>query len=604
MPEPRSSSSSQDRGHGRRRRRLGGTLVRWALLGLLAVVVVAGFTVYQAMQARDALNAANRHLNDLTTAVAAGDASAAQESLYAAQEATLKAQHNTAGPIWWLASKAPVIGDDVTAVRTVTDVVDNVAQGVLPALVDASTSMSASDLQPTNGRVPLAEIQRIAPLLVTADASLVKDLALVRTLHPDALMPQVASPVRELESKLVEASSLTARASQAATLLPPMLGADGPRTYLVMFQNNAEIRATGGIPGAVATITALHGAVSLQRQGSAGSLGTYKQPVLPLTSDENALFTGKLGVYPADITFTPDFPRTAQIAQAMWQRETGQNVDGVVSTDPVALSYLLGGTGPITVKDGQQLTADNAVQLLLNQTYLDEPNLDRQNAFFASAAQSVFAGVMGGQGDPHAVLDGIRRAADEHRTLVWSDHPAEQAQLSSTELSGALPTKATTSPHVGVYLNDGTGSKMDYYLDYDVSVKSTSCSASGVQHLQVTVAMKSTAPPEAASLPVSVIGPGFGATPGSIRTNVLLYAPVGGHVGSRRIIDGRSLISASFEHDGRAVAAQTVDLAPGQAHTLSFDVTTGPHQAGAVTVDATPGLPGTGTTQVGKASCS
>lgn len=598
-----SDSASQLRRRQRKRRQIRRVVVRALLLIGVVVIAVVGFTVYQAVQARDALNEANRHLDELTAAVAAGDTPAAQESLYAAQKSTLAAQRNTGGPVWWLASRAPLLGDDVTAVLTLTDVVDDVAQGVLPTLVDASASLSPSDLQPSNGLIRLDNIQRVAPLLVTAHNSLADDLVRIRSLDTDTLMSQIANPLRQLETKLTEASSVTATASMAAELLPSMLGADGMRTYLVLFQNNAEIRATGGIPGAVATVTADHGAISLQQQGGAASLGTYTRPVLRLTRDEEALFTSKLGVYPADVTFTPDFPRTAQLAQAMWQRETGVTVDGVLSADPVALSYLLAGTGPISVAAGQELTSQNAVQLLLNQIYVDQPNLDLQNTFFADAARSVFDGVMSGQGDPGVVFDGIRRAADEHRTLVWSDNDQEQALLAPTVLSGALPTEPTSAPHVGVYLNDGTGSKMDYYLDYDVTVDSTSCDASDAQNLQVTVTMTSKAPADAASLPVSVKGPGLGAKPGSIRTNVLIYAPVQGQIKGKPTIDGKALISAPFTHDGRRVAAQTIDLAPGQSHELLFTLSSGAGQPEAPDVRVTPGVPGSGTTEVSASAC-
>lgn len=601
MSDPDTASESRHR-EGKRKR-VTQVIVRVVLLFGIAAIAVVGFTVYQAMQVRDALNEANRHFEELTTAVAAGDTAAAQKSLYAAQRATLTAQRNTGGPVWWLASKPPLLGDDVTAVRTVTDVVDDVAQGVLPTLVDASASLSPGDLQPSNGLIRLDNIQRVAPLLVTAHDSLADDLARVRSLQTDTLMSQIATPVSQLEAKLAEASSVTATASRAAELLPTMLGADGIRTYLVLFQNNAEIRATGGIPGAVATITADQGAISLQQQGSASALGTYTKPVLRLTREEQALFTSKLAVFPADVTFTPDFPRTAQLAQEMWRRATGVTVDGVLSTDPVALSYLLAGTGPISVTADQELTADNAVQLLLNQIYLDQSDLDLQNAFFADAARSVFEGVMSGQGDPGIVLDGIRRAADEHRTLVWSDDAREQALLAPTVLAGALPTEPTTSPQVGVYLNDGTGSKMDYYLDYDVTVASTSCDASDAQSLEVTVTMASKAPADAASLPVSVKGPGFGAKPGSIRTNVLVYAPVGGRIEKKPTIDGKALISAPFTYRGRQVAAQTIDLQPGQSHRLSFTLTSGANQPGTPDLRITPGVPGSGTTEVAESAC-
>jgi hypothetical protein len=84
--------------------------------------------------------------------------------------------------------------------------------------------------------------------------------------------------------------------------------------------------------------------VRLKHQGGARVLGApLGTPVVPLTDDEMALFGTQLATYPADITFTPDFPRTAELAKALYERRTGESVDGVFATDPVALSYLLHG---------------------------------------------------------------------------------------------------------------------------------------------------------------------------------------------------------------------------------------------------------------------
>jgi len=558
----------------------------------VAAAAVAGFTLYQAAQARTALNSAAVSFEQLSGALAGGETARAREALYAAQEATASARRHTGGPVWWLASKTPVLGDDVTAVRTVTDVVDDLAGDVLPNLIDASEFLSPGDLQPSDGRIPLAGIERVAPQLADARESMRANAARVAELQPAGMVDSVAAPVRLLQDRLNDAVAVTDKAALAAQLLPPMLGGDGKRTYLVLFQNNAEIRATGGIPGAVALITADDGRIRLQRQGTAAALGSiYRRPVLPLTREELALFTEKLGVFPADITFTPDFPRTAQLGQEMWRRQTGQTVDGVLSTDPIALSYLLRGTGPVNVSPDQQLTAANAVDLLLNQIYLAQADAEVQNQFFAGAARSVFDAVAAGQGDPRTVFDGLVDATDDHRLLIWSDHSDEQALLASTGLAGGLPDEPSAGPDVGVYLNDGTGAKMDYYLDYETTVTAVSCDKEGAQTLKVGVTMTSEAPPDPGSLPVSVRGPGFGAPPGWIRTNVLVYAPFGGHITEPRI-DGKRLISAELKHEGRRVAAQTVDLAPGQTRELSFDVTSGPGQPGQPDLRMTPGMPG------------
>ncbi len=240
--------------------------------------------------------------------------------------------------------------------------------------------------------------------MVAADKQLQRQAARVHAIDTEGLVPQLAAPVEQLQRKLSEPRRPSERASLAVRLLPPMLGSEGPRNYLVLFQNNAEIRATGGMPGALAVLRADHGRLSIVGQGTAGDLGFHQTPPLRLTRQETALYEKKLGMYAADLDFTPDFPRAAQIARAMWRASKGQTVDGVLSADPVALSYLLQGTGPVQVPGGPTLNASNAVDVLLSDIYRTQPDSDLQNAFFAASARSVFDAVASGKGDPVKVL--------------------------------------------------------------------------------------------------------------------------------------------------------------------------------------------------------
>ena len=63
--------------------------------------------------------------------------------------------------------------------------------------------------------------------------------------------------------------------------MPALLGGSGPRDYLLVFQNNAELRATGGLPGVMSLIHAENGRVDITRQASAGAMGELDEPVLP-----------------------------------------------------------------------------------------------------------------------------------------------------------------------------------------------------------------------------------------------------------------------------------------------------------------------------------
>jgi hypothetical protein len=197
-----------------------------------------------------------------------------------------------------------------------------------------------------NGRIDLAGLQRAAPALALAHAEVAQARATVAEIATAGLIPPLRSAVAQLQRGLDRAAAVTDTASRATTLLPPMLGADGPRTYLVLFQNLAEVRAAGGMWGAFAVIRADHGSVAMILQGTAAAdLKSFDRPVLPLDPAMLALYTDRLGTFPADVNLTPHFPTAAALAREMYRRCTGRTVDGVLATDPVALPCLLRAAG-------------------------------------------------------------------------------------------------------------------------------------------------------------------------------------------------------------------------------------------------------------------
>jgi hypothetical protein len=334
-------------------------------------------------------------------------------------------------------------------------------------------------------------------------------------------------------------------------------------------------------------LQAVGGAVKVVGTRSAGgNLGDLPKPALPLTAQEQALFGPDLGAKMADITFTPDFPRSGQLARAIWRQRLGEDLDGVLSIDPGALAEILGATGPVTLRTGQELNAGNAAELLMNTVYLKIADPRLQDAYFAATAGSVFEAMFGGQGKPAKVVDALAQAAREGRLMVWSSHKDEQALLSGTVLSGELVGVQGDSPVIGVYLNDGTAAKIGYYLRTDVVATSTTCHADGSQAVTVKVTLTNTAPANAADLP-PYIASGNVIPKGEVRTNVLLYAPSGGRVDDVRVSRGRPGVF-SESHNGLAVVGRTVQLKPGKQVVMDYDIHTGRAQPGKPVLRVTP----------------
>ncbi len=571
-PPPGHRAGRKPAGHAARR--LGWT----AAVVVVALVAGAGWLTVRGLQARDHLVAATQLVRQLEQQMARGDVTAGQGTVARLRQETRAARAATHGTSWRAGRVAPVVGDDLAALATVTGALDElVARGA--AALAAMSGLGPAALAPHGGRMDLAQLQRIAPALAEASAATAQASGRIAAIRAGELAPPLRSAVTELRDRLARVAATTATVARAATILPPMLGAHGPRTYLVLFQNLAELRATGGMPGAFAVVRADHGAITLVGQGSASAvLQVFDQPVLPLNPAQRSLYTDRLGTFPADITFTPDFPTAAALAREMYRRRTGQTVDGVLATDPVALSYLLAATGPVRMPGGEVLAAGTVVRQLLSDAYARYATSVEQDQYFAGVARVMFDVVAQGLGDPRAVLAALGRAADERRLLVWSAHPDEQRTIDGTAVSGMLPRHDADQPTVGVFLNDGTGAKLGYYLSFAADLRPSGCLAEGRQELKLRLTIRSTAP--SSGLSPSVLGMGLAGVPYTIRTNVLVFSPVAGAVRSASV-DGVPSGFGTGQESGRAVGVLTVDVAPGSTRTIQVTVLTAVQAPGA-----------------------
>ncbi|WP_221655788.1 DUF4012 domain-containing protein [Actinotalea ferrariae] len=577
-----------------------------AVVGVLAAW--AGWLALDALRARDELLAAADLVTDLREQVLEGDRDSATASLAALQDHAGRASDAAHGPHWSAAAALPWVGPNVRAVQVVSEVVDGLADRALPGLMDATATVDPAALVPVDGRVPLTPLLTAAPVVVAADAEVQAAAERLAALDPAGLWAPVGGPVHDLAAQVEDVAATTATAARAVRLLPPMLGADGPRRYLLLVQTTAEPRATGGIPGAVILLEADGGAVRVLEQRAGGPLVDLPEPVVPLSQAEQSLFGPDLAADMRDVTFTPDFPRTGEIARAIWQQQVGGDVDGVLSVDPGTLALLLGATGPVplpagAVADavGPALTADNAVQVLLNTVYQVLPPAE-QDPFFATTASSVFTAVVGGQGEPAAAVDALAQAAREGRLLVWSARPEEQALLEGTVLGGELVGHRGGAPVVGVFLNQGNADKMGYYLGLDVTANPGDCLTDGTRRLDVVVTLSNDVPGDPTALPTYITGPDEDTPAGHMQTNVLLYAPTDGYVDEVEASAGEPGVAAHV-HDGLRVVARTVRLAPGETQTVRYSVVTGANQDEAPILRVTPS-PGRVTSLGSGWSCS
>ncbi|WP_418275847.1 DUF4012 domain-containing protein [Isoptericola jiangsuensis] len=565
--------------------------VRWILLGVVAVAVVvavcAGLLVRDAFAARDALERAAAEIPAVQESLRESLDDPAQDSplladdpaLASLQKSTAEARAATDGPLWWLAARLPVVGQSVGAATTMSRVIDEVADVVVPALAmtaDAARLTTRAD----DGTIDLAAIAEVAPEVSAARDVLAGSRTSLSQIDPTAIQPVFVEPVITLDAQLASLDGLLASAERATSLLPPMLGADAPRRYLLLGLTNAELRTGGGITGSLMELEVDGGRVGVGTQASSGDVGPFAPGTIALDPQDEAAYTDRLGRFVQDVTLTPDFPTTAGVAVQMWQESHGVEVDGVLATDPVALSYLLAATGPVTVDlpprlaalvgtDELEVQAETVVDLLLRRAYdvLDAQQSDR---FFALVAATVFEALSTSDVTPADLLPALERAAAEHRLGVWSATPAEQDLLDSTLLAGTFGDDRAADA-VGVFLDDAVVGKLSAYLDTAVELQGSVCTGEGrtdTVALSLTNTLDDAA---AADLPTYVAGPVDAPDRGRMTYVVSAYGPRDGAT-PRLSQDGAATGGDTTGVHGRQRVAVTVVLDPGESTVLQVEV--------------------------------
>ena len=567
----------------------------WVIPVSLLLLVIVGVGVWlgvRGLAAKHALESAQSLIVDLQAKATAKDFPGASKDARLIRAQTKIARDNTSDPIWRAAENVPHFGSNLVVVRQLADIVNEIANGAIDPAANLLSNFSLDSLKPVGGHINLDPIRKANVVVKVADESITNAMTRMKDIDTSETQPVVTQAVRKLDRLLTKASGLTGQLRKTLPLLVPMLGGDGARNYIILFQNNAESESLGGGASAWVVMHVDNGAISITAQPTSGDFPRIYPVVTPIPLDPTVM---KLFALPDlgfsnNVSVRPDFPTSGKLAQAFWLNKSGQKVDGVMAFDPIALSYLLDATGPLTLKTGEVLTPQNAVSLLLSEVYSKYPNPADQDKFFAGAAASVFSSLTSTTPDVNKLVSALTRGVTDDRLMMWSDHPSEQAQIADSPLSGIMPTKNDVATEVGVFINEHSASKMSYYLKSAVELSSTQCQSPAIPVFTAVVSLHSDITPAAEKLLPAYVRSQFYKKPVKTETLVYVYGPPGSTY-SGFSYDGRGLggklVMASTDL-GRPVALVSIDLTAGQVSSFTVHFTGGATKYGPLAARVTP----------------
>ncbi len=352
----------------RRPVRMGRRLLLVALVVVGLLVLVGGLLA--ALRYIPALNEARNLRTDLETMLGRVQTTAlgVNRQTMTALDADLAAATNRLGTLRSLLANDPLLG----LARVVPLTAANVrgADAVVAAagdLFDAARDGSAI------GRryVEIREAQAADPSNASTFSQLVELMATSRdravaasasiasarqTLAsvPDGLIGQTENVRDAMTTRIERYGPLVDAYVAASSRLPGILGWDGPRRYLILTQDSAELRPSGGLIGSYGIIAFDRGRITERRfQGvSPLDVRTDYPFVRPPQELADYLLGPRQSWQLADAGWSPDFPTSAQDALRLYVNESGDaRIDGVLAITTSTIDALLKVTGPISVPD-------------------------------------------------------------------------------------------------------------------------------------------------------------------------------------------------------------------------------------------------------------
>ncbi|MDV6305592.1 DUF4012 domain-containing protein [Rhodococcus cerastii] len=555
-------------------------------VGVLLVVLI-GFLVwlgYEAYSAQKSLTATRDSATQAKNSLLDGDVAGAEAAAASATASADDAKSSTTSIPFSIAAAIPYLGSPLQTVAQITDIVQGLAVDVLTPVTAAGPSLNPSSLIESGGRVDTAALRDAQPVLLQTSIAAEELNTRAEAVDEPAFLGAVTEARTSLIDQTHDLAGLLTNTHIASQLLPSMLGENGPRAYFLAFQTNAEARGTGGLLGGYGIIRAENGTARVDTLGSNNELAFAQQPI-ELGPEYNALWGPRNTTTDfRNSNASPHFPYAGQIWSSMWTEQTGEVLNGTIATDPIALSYILGATGPVTLADGEQITADNVVEITLSTAYsrFGDDQAARK-AYLQEISSAVVAKMVNGTAPSSALLDAVGRAGSEGRISIWSADPVEQAVLAGTKVGHTLPD--SPAPYANVVVNNAGGNKLDYYLARDISYTAGSCT-DGTRTSTVTATLTNTVNPDGLTQYVaSTFQPNVPY--GTNEAIVYLYGTQGATITAMKV-DGVTAFSIQGGTElGRPVKAAYVTIPPGESQTVTWELEE-PSSAGAATVPVQP----------------
>jgi len=239
---------------------------------------------------------------------------------------------------------------------------------------------------------------------------------------------------------------------QLSPVLDELLGKEKKKTYALVFQNNQELRPTGGFLQAVAVITVDKGMIVDSQVYSSYELDQrLGGAVVP--PDEVMKLLGENKWYLRDSNWDPDFSVSGKQIAWFLEQQLNKNIDGVVGINLYVMQNFLREIGPLDLAEFNEVITDK--NLFERSEFHSEIKLVDTSAvedYQAKLLKYLIRDVVSkGQDNPQKLLNALKSSLQEKQMTLYFDDDNLSSAISGLGWSGELvipqcPTQLSTLP--------------------------------------------------------------------------------------------------------------------------------------------------------------
>lgn len=236
-----------------------------------------------------------------------------------------------------------------------------------------------------------------------------------------------------------------ARSINIFPIASQILGINREKHYLILFQNNRELRPTGGFIGSVGELTLSSGKITNFTIQDVYELdGQLKAHVEPYYIVRRYL---QPHLYLRDSNFDIDFEKSASTAALLYNLETGKKVDGVVGVDFEVLKKIVALTGPITLFDYNKTLDANSLFEFIQDTIESNkfPGSRQKKDILDSVFKQVTLKLEEDKNLLYRILGELPSLLEEKHIQIVLQDPTLQPLLSINKFSNSLQWKDLTN---------------------------------------------------------------------------------------------------------------------------------------------------------------